>query len=363
VARVQRPGDEVTFRKLTLTVPDGRSPGPIRAWQPMGDSDLVLAFDLFVMRRPGVLERLLDRPADGALITSPIYDGRYVWVVLAGKELAPCVIAIDPQTKQQWRLAGDVPIGASIQIAALGPGEVFACGSIGRAWCSVLRIDPARGVVERRVHEARRVPDTSKPISQLPADVTFKPQGMNVVRDRDGKPCVLVQRSVEDVRTSYPTTPLLIDPQSGKATVLPETAHPQNFHPRWTSHDGMLRGMVTSFPSLENPTGTTRLITARLPDLVPRDVLNPAPRGSLLFAGDRVHIVGQQWFVAERFEGPYRALSGMVPQSIGGIVDGKPRLTLPYVFESRHYGFVVLADEQYQVQSVFQAVLKASAGR
>ena len=108
---------------------------------------------------------------------------------------------------------------------------------------------------------------------------------------------------------------------------------------------------------------TTRLITAQLPDLVPHDVLTPAPRGSLLFAGDRVHIVGRQWFVADRFEGPYRALSGMVPQSIGGIVNGKPRVALPYVFESRHYGFVVLADEQYQVQSVFQAVLREPAGR
>lgn len=196
---------------------------------------------LYAMTEKGKL-RLLWR-ADGAnddlfVFASVGFDGRYVWAALTRLKGRPLVVVADPRAGKAWEVgaADGLPAapapeatdgfgGTTVLAAPLDPGRACLVGAFrGRAWVGVATIDPTAGTAAVKViHEAKDAPDRLDPDQWKTTTVAFTP-ALAVAVAAPGRPPerrVLVARRVAE-NHRVQESPLVIDPDRGTASVLPD---------------------------------------------------------------------------------------------------------------------------------------------
>lgn len=272
---------------------------------------------LFLMKTKGLLMRVRDEihaghvdqyPGSTYLNLHPVFDGRYLWVIAQPPPL-PQVIVIDPVTERVWELgkADGLPLPKvaetptaweDYRVLAVPwrPGEVCMAGSFGRTWIAMVRFDPDGPCRVRVFHEAREVQKHEDREQWKKTAVAFYPSFMSVLqggRDAAGKPVrrVLLGRGDSQHTANFDLFyhPLLVDPEQQSVEVVQQKLEtPQDY----VDHDGAIYGVA---PVAERP---KELAVQRigLPDLTPTPVVTIPKDGRLVFDGDRLNVVGKQWW-------------------------------------------------------------------
>ena len=176
---------------------------------------------------------------------------------------------------------------------------------------------------------------------------------MVTLRDRKdpAKKRVLLGRSIRDVTGSHP---LLIDPEKRAVTVLGEgvgdvvshdgAAYWVGVRRAWREKKRMIRVSLArmGFPDFKAQ------VVFRDRELSPED-----GHVKLAFHGGKIHVVGQNWWVAPDFKSPFRRLAGhpsYVRRGMGpwGNIPGRPYLRR--LCRSSHYGLILIgAGRVFQV--------------
>lgn len=274
------------------------------------------------------------------------FDGKYAWIPMMCYGKPSRLLIVDVEKEKVTELKADSGLPAEIPdknfspvlaAAPLGPGKAFLAGSFGKTWLGTATFDGEKGTV-KIIHEAQDVPVRNMRDQWRNTGLTFGPAFVfaltDPASDKD-KPSrrIVIGRACEDVEAF--THPLLVDPDSGKVTVM-ET----RFNPGTTTvlseHDGSLYWMQTSN---SNQKFGAEFMKLGFPDFEPTSLgKQPLPGKGYQFGfgtdGKRLHVFHDQWLTAEDAGAPLQALKGNLPT--------KERTSPRFLMKSNHYGWVVV---------------------
>lgn len=217
LARTDDPNATATIAYESVN--DPALPAQIAGWIKCGPGvDLIWnAKEIYLMRGKGQTERIFRAEAKPAKIQRVVYDGKYAWAPVAGPE--PLLLVIDPATGALDRFTaadGLPPATLGALPTPLAPASVCVVGSFGRAWCAVAGYGGPGRKSLKIVHEAALGGD-----DELNSHTAYVPRFVEAVHESPGKGAVrvLVARTIKSRSFCYP---LLIDPATGSAKVLPQ---------------------------------------------------------------------------------------------------------------------------------------------
>ncbi|MFN0018762.1 MAG: hypothetical protein ACKVP0_10925 [Pirellulaceae bacterium] len=277
------------------------------------------------------------------------FDGKYVWLPLKAHAKPLRLIVIDVETEKVTELNADsglpteVPTkGYNPEFSAvpLGPGKAFLVGSFGKTWLGIATFDGEKGAI-KVIHEAQDVPVSSQgnPSEQWRStSLRFSPPYVanltNHAGDKEKSATrILIGRTCEDLEALW--HPLLVDPDSGKVTVMEAKLNPGSAAV-FSQHDGSLYWLQTSN---SNQMFGAEFMKLGFPDFEPTSLgKQPLPGKGYQFAfgmeDKRLHVFHDQWLTAEGPDQPLQALKGNLPTN--------ERTSPRFLMRSNHYGWVVL---------------------
>ena len=364
--------EEVRLRRLPF---DG-----IRDWVPCGPGvDLVWSQrTVYVMKEKGILKQVYNDPDRFLSILDAFYDGKFGWVTLYRtrftKERQPLVLAVDPVSEQVWEFtaADGVPRPPSGALAPWRPGEACMIVECARGtWCGLLRIMEDGSKAVATFHEARELPEVlsqeqrrgDEPIS---ADVMFFPRFVLPIpgAENESPTGIIVGRDIRDVQG---IRLMLVDP--ARRTLTPLRGRmagtlATNTIPEVAVHEGALWWCTVGGDTTGMyPTHLDRVMLWRadLAEFRQTSVIEKAPwipaRAyplNILFHGGRVHLLGYNWWVADRPGDGFRRLP-VVGDAAGDMARDLPGQTYSRrTSVSNHYGLIFLETPYgvYQVEFV-----------
>lgn len=285
--------------------------------------DATGAREVYLMRRPGVLEMIHDAgPQQG--FGQACYDGVFAWLPVTGPQSE--VLRIDPRTGSVLRFgaADGLPGFETAAAAATAQGQLCLSGGFGkqldrRAFVALLTVDQRR---ERRVsilHEATRqaLPGTASAKTASDVGQAYWPKFMLAApAGSRHEGCALLARSLEgDLYTS-----LLIDARAAGVSVVDAAVDSHILLDDVDFHDGAAywgtRRGLRSF-GFDNPDG--RILCA-LPE-----------EGRVVWYNRQLHVVGKDWWTADAPTAPFRKRIARVPPG---------KIFLHQFMESEHYGLI-----------------------
>jgi hypothetical protein len=331
---------------------DGEGPaaGKIGGWLPCGKGiDLLWGTrSLYLMKEPGEVKEVY-RGTGVFFFSGVCYDGQYVWAPVVKRQrasegtlqaLEPFLVVLDPITEQCWQFTAQDGLPPAERMAAAGvsPGTICLVGQFDRSWCALLTLgDDGKKTVDI-IHEARVQPSAATN-GALDANLAFDP--LFVVRlDAEQEPRLLVGRIFAG---KLPPYPLLIDTQTRKVEVLPETMGLQK--DALVVHNGALYFM--------DHTGIVRF---GLPDFQRQVLGSPSAQdasGVFAIVGDRLHflnIITHRWWTMSPLPGTWTALRGDAPY--------RPDVFPFGISPSRHYGLIYHCGTDYYAVELLKAQVK-----
>ena len=289
-------------------------------------------------------------PCDLSLI-DVTYDGRYVWVITPPQP-EPRILVIDPAGEKWWELpedAGlplpsvkDVPAkGRSeyrVMATPLAPGKVCMAAGFGRSWIATVSFDPAGHHEIRIFHEATEAQNAHDREQWKKSTVAFRPAFMAALGGKAARR-ILIGRGDSNYTLNFDLYyhPLLVDPDKHSVEVVQDKlqvpvaqyANPQPF----AVHDGAI--YTVRWESLAFKQLAVQRIA--LPDLRPTPVFKVEEDGVVAFAGDRLNVVGKNWWTA-LLSDKELTCAGTVPFTLGRIDAIR---MLDQINQSNHYGLLV----------------------
>lgn len=349
---------DVTFRRLVLpyTTADGRTEaldrfgGCISAGD--GTDVFLAAGSLFRMRAKGRLEPIMEAGAPRLGVDAACFDGRFLWASLGAPYQVPALLVVDPQTGRsaEFTAADGLPAKAAggpegkftpntLAVAPVSPGKVCVAGYFGRTYLAIAGFSPGAGKSFQIFHEAREAPQPEDRLQWRRTTIRFAPRYLlpivgKVRPDAPSETRILIGRDEANIDAWY--HPLLVDPDRQAVEVLRDPIDPAD--PKaYSVHDGGLYWAWPDLKHLDPARNLKSLWRVGFPDfsrtLVARDAYQGrADRASAGIFPDRSVLAAERLFVAEKSEGPYRALSGITPNRAG--------LTCQ-LLPSHHYGLLL----------------------
>ncbi len=273
------------------------------------------------------------------------YDGKYAWLPMMcfGKPSRLLVVDMEKEKvteiKEESGLPSEIPdknFSPVLAAAALGPGKAFLVGSFGKSWLGTATFDGERGTV-KIIHEAQDAPVRNSPDQWRNTALTFSPAYLFALSDPADKEQLsrrmLIGRASEDMEAF--SHPLLVDPDSGKVTVLETRLNPGTATVM-SQHEGSLHWVQTSS---SNQMFGAEFMRLGFPDFEPTSLgKHPLPGKGYQFAfgieDNRLHIFRDQWLTTESPDQPLQVLKGNLPTS--------ERTSPRHLMRSNHYGWIVI---------------------
>jgi hypothetical protein len=276
------------------------------------------------------------------------FDGKYAWLPMMSYGKAARLLVVDVETEKVTELKADSGLPSEIPekntfsllaAAPWGPGKAFLVGSFGKTWLGTATFDGEKGAV-KIIHEAQDVPERN--LGRIrdqwrSTSLRFSPSYLFALADPAEKEKaaqrMIIGRACEDVEAH--SHPLLVDPESGKVTVLETPLNPGNTAVM-CPHEGSLYWLQTSN---SNQMFGAEFMKLGFPDFEPTSLgKQPLPGKAYIFAfgmeDKKIHVFHDQWLTAESPEQPLQVLKGNLPTS--------ERTSPRYLMRSNHYGWIVI---------------------
>ncbi len=274
------------------------------------------------------------------------FDGKYAWIPMMcyGKPSRLLVVDVEKEKVTELKEDSGLPIevpdknfSPALAAAPLGPGKAFLVGSFGKTWLGTATFDGEKGTI-KILHEAPEVAVRNQPNQWRSTSLRFGPAFVVALTDPDGdkkSPAtrIVIGRASEDSQAL--THPLLVDPDSGKVTVMETSVNPGTATVL-SPHDGSLHWLQTSN---SNQKFGAEFMKLGFPDFEPTSLgKQPLPGKGYQFTfgmdDKRLHVFHDQWLTAEAPDRPLQALKGNLPTN----ERNSPR----FLMRSNHYGWVLL---------------------
>lgn len=321
----------------------------LRSCLPVGDAtDLVAANNaIYLMKEKGSLRLLWDAREQNAHVSGWCYDGKYVWAPITRLRKPPLLLVIDPASASVRDVSSsaglpfvdqkDLPhqhIQQTLHATPLAPGKACLVGSFGRSWVAAAEFD-GRAATVKMLHEAPIIVDRNTPAPEKMTDVAFEPLRVFTLRGPDGEQRLLIVRGGQNGYLE--TTPLLVNPQTGAASVLNERC--SNIQ-SGAEHDG-----AVYFVGIENIDPKNRTLF-RISFPGTRTALGSGLKdASVHFANAKMYALTQhEWFVDEIPPKQMRPLGTFTLEDHANCL----------VFRSAHYGLLVRSAKGETFRPVFE---------
>jgi hypothetical protein len=274
------------------------------------------------------------------------FDGKYAWIPMMCYGKPSRLLVVDVEKEKVTELKADSGLPTEIPdknfspvfaAAPLGPGKAFLAGSFGKTWLGTATFDGEKGTV-KIVHEAQEIPLRNIRDQWRNTGLAFGPAFMFTLTDPASdkeKPSrrIIIGRASADYEMF--THPLLVDPDSGKVTVM-ETRFNPGTATVLSEQDGTLYWMQTSN---SNQKFGAEFMKLGFPDFEPTSLgKQPLPGKGFQFSfgaeGNKLHVFHDQWLTAEAPDQPLQALKGNLPT--------QERNSPRFLMKSNHYGWVVV---------------------
>jgi hypothetical protein len=321
------------------------------------DVDLFCADgQVLIMKKKGEAKSIFDEHGQGYAFrqsggfgispATACFDGKYAWIPMMCYGKPSRLLVVDVEKEKVTELKADSGLPSEIPdknfspvlaAAPLAPGKAFLVGSFGKTWIGTATFDGAKGTV-KIIHEAQDVPVRNVPNQWRNAGLTFGPAYVVVITDPasdKAKPArrMIIGRACEDFEAF--THPLLVDPDSGKVSVLETSLNPGTATVL-SEHNGSLYWLQSSNSNMKFGAEFMKL---GFPDFEPTSLgKQPLPGKGFQFAfgmDDKgLHVFHDQWMTAESPDQPLRVLKGNLPT--------KERTSPRFLMRSNHYGWVVV---------------------
>ncbi|MBC7856448.1 MAG: hypothetical protein IAF94_23710 [Pirellulaceae bacterium] len=282
----------------------------------------------------------------GIMPATACYDGKYAWIPMMcyGKPSRLLVVDVEKEKvtelKEDSGLPSEIPdktFSPVLAAAALGPGKAFLVGSFGKTWLGTAKFDGEKGTI-KIIHEAQDAPARNLRDQWRNTSLTFGPAYLFALSDpaadkESPSKRMIIGRASEDVEAF--THPLLVDPDSGKVTVLETRLNPGTATVMG-QHAGSLYWVQTSS---SNQMFGAEFMKLGFPDFEPTSLgKHPLPGKGYQFAfgieDNRLHFFRDQWLTAESPDQPLQVLKGNLPAN--------ERTSPRHLMRSNHYGWVVI---------------------
>lgn len=274
------------------------------------------------------------------------YDGKYAWLPMMSYGKPSRLLVVDVEKEKVTELKADSGLPSEIPAkntysllaaASIAPGKVFLAGSFGKTWLGTATFDGEKGTV-KVIHEAQDVPVRNVRDQWRNTGLTFSPAYLYALVDPAGEKesasrRMIIGRACEDYEAF--SHPLLVDPESGKVTVMETRLNPGTATVL-SQHEGSLYWAQTSN---SNQMFGAEFMRLGFPDFEPTSLgKHPLPGKGHQFAfgmeGKRVHLFHDQWLTAETPDQPLKVLKGNLPS--------QERTSPRYLMRSNHYGWIVV---------------------
>jgi hypothetical protein len=311
---------------------------------------------VLIMRKKGETKLIFDAKGDGYSFkqsggygispAAACYDGKYAWLPMMcyGKPTRLLVVDVEKEKvtelKEDSGLPVEIPdknVSPILAAAPLGPGKAFLAGSFGKTWLGTATFDGEKGAV-KIMHEAQDVPVRNLREQWRSTSLRFGPAYVVALTDPEaGKEKaalrMMIGRACEDVEAF--THPLLVDPESGKVTVMETRINPGT-STVLCPHNGSLYWVQTSN---SNQMFGAEFMKLGFPDFEPISLgKHPLPGKGYQFAfgidDKKLHIFHDQWLTAETADQPLQVLKGNLPTN--------ERTSPRFLMRSNHYGWIVI---------------------
>jgi hypothetical protein len=274
------------------------------------------------------------------------FDGKYAWLPMMsyGKPSRLLVVDVEnekvTELKAESGLPSEVPdrnVSPILAAVPLGPGRAFLAGSFGKTWLGTATFDGEKGTV-KIIHEAQDVPVRNVRDQWRNTGLTFIPAFLYALVDPEGEKDsasrrMIIGRACEDYEAF--SHPLLVDPNSGKVTVMETRLNPGTATVL-SQHEGSLYWAQTSN---SNQMFGAEFMRLGFPDFEPTSLgKHPLPGKGHQFAfgmdEKKLHLFHDQWLTAESPDQPLQVLKGNLPS--------RERTSPRYLMRSNHYGWIVV---------------------
>ncbi|MEX1228877.1 MAG: hypothetical protein WEB58_01480 [Planctomycetaceae bacterium] len=339
---------------------------------------------IYLMREPGVLEHIWGAGWPSGIISqfnglrksSICYDGRYIWIALSENRADDRLLVLDPESGERHELTdeqgfpnpvigeGDIERSAQLlSLAPVGPGKIIVTGGFGRSWIGEATFDEKNGAKIDVFHEAPEIADRADRDQWRSTKVGFPVSLTATLHDDNvaegGERKVLVMRGgdqgTEHLEVGY--HPLIVDPSSNDVSAFEQELHTgENI----AVQNGALYQVRFVPPELEQ----LAILRIGLPGPSIESVLPLKESGYIIADGNKMHIVGKQWWIAD-LESKSVIPTGRVPwiydspyvytpvDQFEKFEGDKKRLVL--LARSNHYGIVACyfdIKRQYTISQV-----------
>lgn len=285
----------------------------------------------------------------GGLGISPAavcFDGKYAWLPMTAHGRPSRLLVVDVEREKVVELTAesglpcevlDKNYAAVLAAAPLGPGKAFLVGSFGKTWMGIATFDGEKGKV-KVIHEAQEASLRNVRDQWRNTNIAFSPSYLFAMTDPAGDKEKLARRMIigrSGGDFEVMSHPLLVDPESGKVTVLETSLNPGTATVL-SPHDGSLYWLQTSN---SNEKFGGEFMKLGFPDFEPTSLgKQPLPGKGFQFTfgmeDKRVHVFHDQWLTAEGSDQPLQVLKGNLPIN--------ERTSPRYLVRSNHYGWVLL---------------------
>lgn len=282
----------------------------------------------------------------GIIPATACYDGKYAWLPMMcyGKPSRLLVVDVEKEKvtelKEDSGLPSEIPdknFSPVLAAASLGPGKAFLVGSFGKTWLGTATFDGQKGIV-KIIHEAQDAPVRNLPDQWRNTALTFGPAYLFALSDpaadkESPSKRMIIGRACEDVEAF--SHPLLVDPDSGKVTVLETRLNP-GIAAVMSQQEGSLYWVQTSS---SNQMFGAEFMKLGFPDFEPTSLgKHPLPGKGYQFAfgieHNRLHFFRDQWLTTEAPDQPLQVLKGNLPTN--------ERTSPRHLMRSNHYGWIVI---------------------
>lgn len=349
------PSGEVEMRRqeiaLRAVVPNGAAlkmpAGDPLAWFPVkaGVDFVQYADGWYWHKKQGVLTpveapRLQAIPATVRAQARAGSDGRYVWILIPGKDALLAVL--DPTSEDVWYLdaASGLPSMQAVDgaaVAGLFPGRALLAGYAKNTWLANATLDPKSGIQFAVFHESKDQADTND-AQQKRVPAHAQPIGETIVlpgKNTEGVPSyrVCLQRKLSN---DY----LWIDPLKEKAYVFNFQFH-GNYPNILGQHRGVLylQGLKDADPN--KPLGKPSHYELKFPALR-AEKITELPQSRKIYET----LAGETYLLTTALPNPLR-FSAEFPKKLQNVrEDLASKSDDRTYFVSGHYGLIQLADHK-----------------
>jgi hypothetical protein len=359
----QRPGDvqtKVNSQLERVSLPIGRTLEFVDNCIPTGPGGDIFyrAATLAKLQQPDQLNVFYRYPDSFVIISSVVYDGRYIWMAGKGRNKSLTLLAIDSKG-QAIEFSSDDGIPnpddpqSLLKLAPVAPGKVCLVGYTGRSWAALAEIGD-RGTRNFDIFfEAREVATGADKSHETNPKMAFSPTCLFILKNpSNGEIVILAGR--HSISNIVSTRPLLIDPLAKTVRVAQFTCGP------W-DHGGD-RKVVQSEDSLffyendPNPPGSLNLMRVRWPGNEKEIAITQCPQGLLVFDKRGLHVIGKKWWLADVSKGSVKVIVDSPPWQFRNPlwepgkdpdadlkIDFAQASELKMVYPTVHYGALVKA--------------------